>query len=142
MVQQIYVYRAVWLLLFGVLAIAAWDGASAWSVCSHEISSPKHCSEKEEHSAQRVSNVPAVSRLGTLIERQVEPCSHCLTHSPWGPNSSPHAIVNNLSLAVVASDSHVVAVEFSASNTPVEIYDHGPPGNGNLRYILNSTFRI
>ena len=143
MVQKTYVYRAVWLLLFGVLAIAAWDGASAWRACSHEIRSPKHCAEKVEHAATHVSSVAVVSRTASVKQTTVEPCSHCLTHSPWGPNSSPRAIgVNNFSPAVATNDSHVVAVEFSAPNSPLEIYDHGPPGNGNLRYILNSTFRI
>jgi hypothetical protein len=142
MVQKTYVYRAVWLLLFSVLAIAAWDGASAWGACAHEISTPKHCAEKAEHAPNPVAGV-AVSRAITVERTSVEPCSHCLTHSPWGPNSAPRAIVvNNFLPAVAAADSDVVAAEFSAPKSPVEVYDHGPPGNGNLRYILNSTFRI
>ena len=143
MVQKTYVYRAMWPLLIGVLAIAAWDGAAAWGLCAAEPASPKHCAEKTEHSQHQIMRVPGVARLATAIQNAAEPCSHCLTHSPWGPSSSSRAIVpNNVSPAVAAADSPVAVVEFSTSNSPVAIYDHGPPGNGNHRYILISSFRI
>ena len=143
MLQQTYVYRAVWLLLIGVLAIAAWGGAAAWGLCAAEPATPKHCTEKTEHSHHQIMHVSGVDRMATAIRNAAEPCSHCLTHSPWGPSSSSRAIApNNVSPAGAAADAPVAVVEISTSKTPVAIYDHGPPGDGNHRYILNSSFRI
>jgi len=141
MLQRLHVYRAVWPLLIGVLAIAAWNGAIAWDFCSHESSSPKHCAGSATHSSEQTANVTGVARIASM-QNTAEPCSHCLTHAPWSANSSRAIVNNNSSPGIVAAGAGGVVVESAPSNTPVQVYDHGPPGNGNPRYILNNTFRI
>ena len=139
--QRSHVYRAVWPLLIGVLAIAAWNGAIAWDLCSHENSSPQHFAGSAAHSAEHTVKVTGVARIVSL-QNTAEPCSHCLTHAPWSANSSLAVVYNNSSPGIIAPGSGVRAVDSAPSNSRVQIYDHGPPGTGNPRYILNNTFRI
>jgi hypothetical protein len=141
MLQRSHVYRAVWPLLIGVLAIAAWNGAIAWDFCSRESSSPKHCAGSAAHSAEQTANVTGAARIASL-QNTAESCSHCLTHAPWSASSSRAVVYNNSAPGIIAAGSGVRAAESAPSNSPVQIYDHGPPGNGNPRYILNHTFRI
>jgi hypothetical protein len=128
----------MWTLFMSVLMLAAWNTALMCGLCPPKSSKAKHCAEKE--TAQPVRNTAADSLLA--VQNSVDPCSHCVTHSPWqtnstltAPNSSSHGLAAPPAL-------HVVVAEFSASNSLVEIHDHGPPGNVNPRYILNSTFLI
>ena len=134
----------MWLLLIGLLMVAAWNAASACGLCAQKSSSAMtHCAEKATHTAQPVEDPTDDARLAVAIENPIAPCSHCVTRSPWQTNSSSNATLpNNSSQAFVAPDLHVVVAEFSTSNSIVEIHDHGPPGYSSPRYLLNSTFRI
>jgi hypothetical protein len=129
--------------------VAAWNAASACGLCPQKSSSSApHCAEKNTHTAHRADNSADDSLLAAVqdfqaIDNSAAPCSHCVTHSPWQANSSSNtALPNNSSHGFVAPEAYVVVAEFSASNSLVEIHDHGPPGYSSPRYLLNSTFRI
>ena len=126
----------------GVLMLAAGNTALMCGLCPPKTSStPTHCADKDAHSAQPVEDPPDDSRLA--VQNPVDPCSHCVAPSPWQTNPSlSEATPNSSSQSILGPELFVVVAEFSASHSFVEIHDHGPPGNANPRYLLNSTFRI
>jgi hypothetical protein len=140
MLRRFQICRAVWPLLCGLLVVAACTNAMACALCPQEIRPVSHCSSKDagEDSQHSVNH-----EASTVFTEQGDGCSHCVTHSTGTANSTSRAVVlNPSSHDVVAVDPPVVAVNFSSSTKLVEIHDHGPPGRGSPRYVLNHSFRI
>lgn len=143
MLRRFHVYHAAWLLVFGVLAMAASGGTILCEWRPPKTSNVSHCGQKKIHSTSRSAHSLRDSFVTGSASQGVKQCSHCFTHLPWQANSSSNEVLpNNGSQSLVAADLFIVITEFSDSNSVVEIHDHGPPGNSSPRYLLNSAFRI
>jgi hypothetical protein len=143
MLQRFHVYHAVWPVVIGVLALAAWSGVCEW--CPAQTTTVGHCAAT--HSVTGSASTVHVTRdshLAPINPQPIEPCSHCITHLPLGGGNSSASVIapNNSSHGVVAADLPVAGVWISTATSLVETHEHGPPGKSSPRYLLNSTFRI
>ena len=89
-------------------------------------------------------NLPPVNDLMAALTQSRYPCSHCVMHSRSDANSASQTVaLSSLSNENIAADSSAqVVTALPWLITVIDIHDHGPPGSGNPRYVLNSTYRI
>jgi hypothetical protein len=92
------------------------------------------------HEMDHDNGEPVFEMEGTAIS-----CNHCAVHSRTKPDDSALPQVDTLqrpSDLVAPIAPSVVALAFACKNVAWTAKAHGPPGSGDLRYVLNSTFRI
>jgi hypothetical protein len=92
-----------------------------------------------------VSDGP-VQQVGSLeaVILPSELCSHCMMHSPTGPNFPLRvAGQSSASYQLIAADtSSTIVKSVPSCLTFLTLHDHGPPGSSAPLYVLVSAFRI
>ena len=162
MFWRIHDYPVVLPALLGLVLLALVNNAVVWTVCPHLNARPHHCfseglsntsadsaAMRHEHHADMAMHeeaMPLESATGDYaasdIRQPQNSCSHCIMHSAVNSPSTPMALNNSGSQAIVPPASTSLLAPAALSRVFVDIHDHGPPGLHNSRFILNSTFRI
>ena len=103
-----------------------------------------HTETKDLPGSENINLFSTESLTIAAARQQKEQCSHCTMNSQPRSNSPLRLVVLNSSAHQIApaNSSIPAVVTFELLTALVDVHDHGPPGTGSPRYVLNSTFRI